>query len=317
MLQGRIDNMKISVVTTLYRSENFIYEFYQRALSTVKKLTSDYEFIFVNDGSPDDSLSKALAIRENDENVTIVDLSRNFGHHPAIMAGLRAATGDYVFLLDVDLEEAPENLSHFWLQMQQNPDHDVVYGVQTLRKGKLIDRSMALLFNQLFNFLSNIEIDKNITLCRLMTRRFVDSLTQYKETELVFVGLCKLAGYRQLAVHIDKANKGTTTYNFSRKLSLAINYITSYSTRPLQLVFYFGLLISLTSLIIGISLVILWSVLDNQLKGWTTIVLSIWFVGGCIMFSMGILGAYLAKIFSEVKRRPTVIVKHTYNKDQQ
>lgn len=308
--------MKISVVTTLYRSEPYIYEFYQRTLAALKQVSDHhYQIVFVNDGSPDDSLHKALAIQSNDEHVKVVDLSRNFGHHPAIMAGLRAADGDYVYLLDVDLEEAPENLVKFWSVINDNRDCDVVYGVQQRRQTKWLDRLLADGFYRVFRWLSDVQIDSRITLCRLMSRRFVDSLLLFKESELVFVGLCKLTGYRQLAVTVEKRDKGETTYNLVRKLALAVNYITSYSSKPLQLVFYFGLIVSLASLSVAVVLIMLWFLFDHQVKGWTTIVLSVWFMGGCIMFSMGILGTYLAKIFSEVKRRPSVIVKHIYTKD--
>lgn len=309
--------MKISVVTTLYQSENYIYEFYQRTLAALGKIGEigdSHEFIFVNDGSVDQSLAKALAIQAQDSQVKVIDLSRNFGHHPAIMAGLKEATGELVFLLDVDLEEAPENLPDFWQTLKDNADHDVVYGVQKQRQGSRPDRWMADIFGHLFRWLSDVEIDNNVTLCRLMTRRFVDSLLLFKESELVFVGLCKLTGYRQLAVEVEKNHKGSSSYSLAKKLALAVNYITSYSSRPLQLIFYFGLLVSLVSFTLAVVLIVLWSFFDHQVQGWTTIVLSIWFVGGCSMFSMGIIGTYLAKIFSEVKRRPGVIVRQLYSK---
>ena len=309
--------MKISVVTTLYHSENYVYEFYQRCRDAIQEVSDSYEFVFVNDGSPDQSLNKVLAIQAQDNNVKVVDLSRNFGHHAAIMAGIKESCGERVFLLDVDLEEAPENLVAFWHKLNSQSDHDVVYGVQKQRQGSKIDRWLATVFSHFFRWISHVDIDNHVTICRLMTRRFVDSLLLFKETELVFVGLCKLTGYQQIAVEVQKNNKGSTTYTLAKKLALAVNYITSYSSRPLELVFYFGLLISLTSLMVAMVLVVLWSFFNHQVQGWTSIVLSIWFVGGCCMFSMGIMGTYLSKIFSEVKRRPSVIVRRLYSKNKE
>ena len=178
--------MKVSIVTTMYRSRSYLPEFYRRALDAVNKLGHEYEFIFVNDGSPDDSLEVALDLQKSDKRIVAVDLSRNFGHHKAIMAGLREATGDYIFLVDCDLEEEPELMISFWNQMKEK-DSDVVYGVQEKRKGKFGERFFGTVFYKVFNYLSEHPIPENILMARLMNKRYVDELIRFDEKEF-FLG---------------------------------------------------------------------------------------------------------------------------------
>ena len=157
--------MKLSVVTTLYNSSNYIYEFYDRISEKARAITSNYEIIFVDDGSHDDSLQKALQLHENDVKVRVVELSRNFGHHKAIMTGLSYAKGDYVFLIDSDLEEDPELLSEFWKERTEDVNVDVVYGVQEKRKGGWFERWSGKLYmngRALFTFTATI-IPKHIS----------------------------------------------------------------------------------------------------------------------------------------------------------
>ncbi|MFA5404943.1 MAG: glycosyltransferase family 2 protein, partial [Ignavibacteria bacterium] len=214
--------MKLSVVTTLYNSEKFIEEFYNRTVKEIRKITNDYEIIFVNDGSKDNSLCKSLEVKRIDNCVIVIDLSRNFGHHKAIMAGLKKSTGDYIFLLDVDLEEKPEWLSIFWDKINSIQDIDVVYGAQKMRKGGYFERISGSLFFTIYNFLSETKIPKNLILARLMTGRYVNSLLEFGENEIVFAGVSELTGYNKIEIPVEKKNKGNTTYNFFKKINLSL-----------------------------------------------------------------------------------------------
>jgi putative glycosyltransferase len=149
--------MRISVVTTLYCSERYVQEFYERMVAAVTKVTNDYEVIFVNDGSPDRSLQMVLQMQERDKNVVAIDLSRNFGHHRAIMTGLKHSRGDHVFLIDSDLEESPELFNSYWHELNGSKDIDVVYGVQSKRKGGFFERVSGRLWYFLFSVLADIE----------------------------------------------------------------------------------------------------------------------------------------------------------------
>lgn len=159
--------MRLSIVTTLYKSSQYVDAFYKRISKEAKKVTEDYEIIFVDDGSPDDSLKKCVFLYEKDKKVKVIELSRNFGHHKAIMTGLSYAKGDFVFLIDSDLEEEPELLGKFWKELQSEEDLDVVYGVQEARKGNWFEQWSGDLFYKAFNTISHVNVPKNLITCRL------------------------------------------------------------------------------------------------------------------------------------------------------
>lgn len=307
--------MKISIVTTMYHSVRYLNEFYARMSKTVQSITKDYEIIFVNDGSPDNSLDTALQFQKTDDRIVVIDLSRNFGHHKAVMAGLSFAQGDLVFLIDCDLEEDPENLALFHETLSQAPDCDVVYGVQKVRKGTVLNKITARLFYKVMNFLSDEKLDPDMVFSRLMSRRYVQSLLRFTESELFLVGLWKITGYTQRPVTIQTRSKGTSTYTFRKKVTMAINAITSFSNMPLIAIFYLGLLIVISSCVYIMYFLLRKIIFGDLLSGWTSLIISVWMNGGLIILFMGIIGIYLSRIFIETKSRPFVIVKHEYRKN--
>ena len=207
--------MKLSIVATLYKSSNYIEEFYCRITNEAKRIAEDYEIIFVDDGSPDDSLSKAIKLIEKDYHIKIVELSRNFGHHKAIMTGLNHASGEFVFLIDSDLEEDPELLGKFWEELnKKNQDFDVVYGVQKIRKGYLLERFSGWLFYRIFNFFSEVKIPENFLTVRLMKKNYVKNLMSFKERQIVLSNLTILNGFKAKEIIVVKKNLSTSTYGF-------------------------------------------------------------------------------------------------------
>ncbi|QMT58834.1 glycosyltransferase family 2 protein [Legionella sp. PC997] len=306
--------MKLSIVTTLYKSEAFIQEFYQRITLIAQKFANDdYEIIFVNDGSPDKSLEHTVYLTEHDKHVVVVDLSRNFGHHKAMRAGLEYSRGDYIFLIDSDLEEEPEWLIAFSEHMEKEQS-DVVYGVQESRKGNWFERWSGEIYYVFLNWLINIDHPKNITTARLMTRRYVDSLLRHKEIESVISCLWVITGFKQCAYTVKKHTKSTTTYNFFKKINHMINAVTSFSATPLHMIFLCGIFVFLGAIGYATLLIIQRFLLATPLNGWTSIMVSIWLLGGMIISFIGIIGIYLAKIFSETKQRPYVIIRNIYGK---
>lgn len=301
--------MKLSIVTTLYYSESYIDDFYRRICETARQITDNFEIIFVNDGSPDNSLQKATALHARDPRITVVELSRNFGHHRAMMTGLTFASGEYVFLIDVDLEEKPEWLLTFWNELMSRKSADVVYGVQKTRRGKFPERIMGSLFYWFINKLTDLDMPANVTTARLMNRTYVDALTEYREQEIFIAGLWACTGFNQSGIEVIKESHSETTYNLSRKLKIAVNSVTSFSSLPLVYIFYLGLAVALISFLAVIYLVIIKVFFSIPVAGWTSIVASIWLVGGLIIFSIGIIGIYLSKIFLETKNRPYSTVR--------
>ena len=306
---------KISIVTSLYKSEKYINEFYTRTLNTLKELGCDYEFIFVNDGSPDDSLEVAVQVQEKDPNVKVVDLSRNFGHHQAIMTGLGLANGDYIFTLDSDLEEPPEELKRFYELIKQSEDLksiDVVYGMRTERKDPFLISLLSKLFYWLFGMLTNLKNAKGNLFMRLMTKRYIQSVLKYTERNFFITGLFNIAGFVQVPLVVEKGYKGSTSYNFTRRLKLAINAITSFTSRPLYLIAVLGFFISALSFVQLIWIVYKKIFLGSAIAGWSSTIASIWFIGGVILLCMGVIGAYIAKIYEEVKGRPMTVIRKIY-----
>jgi putative glycosyltransferase len=307
--------VKLSVVTTLYRSAEHVAEFYDRVSRAAAALADDYELVFVNDGSPDDSLERALELYERDPRVRVVDLSRNFGHHKAMMTGLMHADGDVVFLIDVDLEEQPEWLLEFGDVMRRT-GADVVYGVQAWRKGSLFERLTGVLFYKAFNALLEHPIPENVVTARLMTRRYVQSLVQHREREMTLAPLWVITGYHQVPVEVVKERRSRTSYSVRRRISVFVNNVTSFSNRPLVYIFYLGCGIMLISGLYGVWLV--WETAEGRVgvPGWPTLIVSIWFLGGITIFCLGVIGVYMSKIFVEAKDRPYTIVRAEYDHDR-
>lgn len=304
--------MKLSIVTTMYRSQAHVASFCQALGEVAGRITPDYEIILVNDCSPDASLGEALRQREADPRIVIVDLARNHGEHVARMVGLEQARGDYIFLIQCDLEVPATTLSQFWEELQHDPQLDMVQGVQQRRRGGLRERLGGTLFYALFNLLSGVRIAANDAGCRLMTRRFAHALLQHRERTIFFAGLCAHTGFGQKAVAVEKARANKGSYSFPRKLAMAVNAITSFSVMPLLAVFYMGLGVLALSVAYTSYIVFkkLW--FGIPVDGWTSVIVSVWFLGGCIIASLGILGVYLSRIFLEVKQRPYAIVKTVY-----
>jgi len=303
--------MRISVVTTLYGSAPYIEEFLERARAAVSKLTSDYEIIMVDDGSADDSLRVALAMRARETRLTIIELSRNFGHHKAMMTGLEHASGDLVFLLDVDLEEPPELLLPFF-ETLRDEDLDVVFGFQKARKGRWVEKIGGQLGWKLINFFLPIKIPLNHSTVRLMTRNYVEALVRHKEHKTAIGGLWVITGFRQKGVGFDKLFNGRTSYSFSRRLIALVDSITSFSELPLFMIFYTGCAVILFSILTAIYLMIR-HFKGHILPGWASIVVSISFFGGLTVFSIGVVGLYVSRIFIETKSRPYTIIRRIHS----
>ncbi len=308
-----INDYKLSIITTMYYSAPYVEVFYSRMRNSALALTDDIEFVFVNDGSPDDSLEIVLKLRENDPSIKVIDLSRNFGQHKAIMTGLDHTTGDYVFLLDCDLEIAPESLQDFFESLHRDEAIDVVYGVQETRKDPWLNQFLSQIYYRVFNFFSGIPIPANLLVARLMSRRYVDALLQHREQVMIIAGLWANTGFKQVPFTIKKSYKGSSTYNFRRKISMMVNSIVVFSNKPLIYISILGFLMTLGALIYVIWLLFSTIFLGYGIEGWNSLIVSIWLVGGINIFVLGIIALYLAVIFSETKDRPYTIIREIYD----
>ncbi len=305
-------------MSTMYRSADFIEEFYQRITAAAQTVTQCYEIVLVDDGSPDNSLAMALALMERDPRVRVLELSRNFGHHPAILAGLRQAQGDLVFLIDIDLEEKPEWLPDFWREIQEKPV-DMVYGVQRSREGSALKRHTGTLFYRFFNLASDTRIPENGCTVRLMRRSYVDALNEFREAHVFAMGLFSWAGFVQLPLYVNKTRRASaSSYTPIKLISLSVNAVTSFSSYPLTIIFAGGLGITFLSIVYACKLVIeKWLHPAVILSGFTSIMVSLWFLGGTIISVLGVIGMYVGKIFVESKSRPQYLVRRLHSADRQ
>jgi putative glycosyltransferase len=305
--------VRLSIVSTLYRSAGHLEEFHRRVSAAASALTDDFEIILVNDGSPDESLEVAVSLFRRDPRVRIVDLARNFGHHKAMMTGLAGARGDLVFLIDSDLEEEPELLTLFHDTLQR-AGADVVYGVQSERRGGPVERVGGWLFFKIFNALSDWPIAQNLVTVRLMTRQYVTALVAHRERETMIAGLWAMTGFNQVALPIKKHSRSQSTYGLGHKIAILVNSITSFSDKPLVLIFYLGSIIVMLASLAAAYLVVRRLFFGEYLAGWPSLIVSVWLLGGATLFSLGIIGMYLAKVFIETKQRPYTIIRQTYER---
>ncbi|HVO33045.1 MAG TPA: glycosyltransferase family 2 protein [Elusimicrobiota bacterium] len=304
---------KISIVTSMYRSADTIQEFCRRAGEAARRITPEYEIVLVNDGSPDNALELALDQWREDPNIVVVDLARNVGQHRALLTGLAQSRGDLIFMLDADLEEDPCWLSLFY-ERAQAEQADLVCGVQRRRKGGYAERASGSLFYALFNWLSDTRLAPNATTARLMTRRFVRNLLRHQERTVFLAGLIEITGYRQILVPVDKGSRAVSGYRWRRKMVMAVEAITSFSDRPLVLIFVTGSLISMAASLYIIYIVVRWVIRGVPITGWPSLIVSIWFLGGLTIAFIGVLGIYLSKIYIETKRRPRSVVRKIYGR---
>ncbi|MCX5495677.1 glycosyltransferase family 2 protein [Kaistia dalseonensis] len=301
---------KISVVATAYNSERYIEAFAKEMRETLDLISDRSEIIIVDDGSTDDTIVACKRAISRDADMRLVELSRNFGQEPAILAGLRYAQGEFIFLIDSDLEEPPSALIDMIEVMRREvPAVDVVYGVQLQRNGTLQHTFFGGLFYKVYNALSDVNIPDNILTIRLMTRRYVDSILMYEERTIALAGIFSLTGFRQVPIVIHKKYKGYSGYSAIQRAKIFIRYLIIFGSKPALLITLTGLATAGLALIYSIYVIIGYIVVDTETPGWTSLALLTTFFNGLLLISIGVCAAYLAFIFEEVKKRPVSIVR--------
>lgn len=307
-------NPELSVVTTVYRSEAYLPKFMEQTEKALARAGYErYELVFVLDGISDGSKGFLLEKQKFMPQLKIVELSRNFGHHPAMSAGLNFATGDLVFLIDCDLEVSPLALVEF-TELHRRSGADVVYGVQEVRKGAFVERTMGGLFWRVFNYLSDNKVPLNTVTERLMTRNYVDALMTMGDKNVFLAGMMHWIGYKQLPCTVQKGQrKEKSTYTFKKRVNLLVDAITSFSERPLRLLFYLGILVLVATSLIASAFIVRKLVYpETVLLGFTSVIVVMLFGTGMIVSAIGLVGIYLSKVFNQVKSRPLFSVRKVY-----
>jgi len=299
----------ISIVIPAYNEAGNIGPIAQR-VSKVLENSGPYEIIFIDDGSRDETLAEIIKTRSRIENIKYISFSRNFGHQKALKAGLDHARGDCVISMDADLQHPPELLTR--LIKEWHNGYEVVYTIRVdSTNTAFIKRWSSRLFYKVINLLSNVNIPLGAADFRLLDRKVVDEVKKFKENWLFIRGIVAWIGFNQTSVEylVNSRNRGLTKYSASRMLALAVNGITSFSILPLRISILLGLAFSVGSFFYAIY-AIYTKVFNNAvIQGWTSILLSVLFLGGIQLISLGVIGEYLGKMFIETKNRPTYIIK--------
>jgi polyisoprenyl-phosphate glycosyltransferase len=303
----------LSVVVPVFSEERALEEFCRRLKAVLVSLEgiAEHEIIFVNDGSTDRSLDMLLTFQRQDRRIRLVDLSRNFGHQIAITAGIEHSRGDAVIIMDCDLQDPPETVPE--LVKKWNEGYNVVYGVRNARRGEgFFKRFTAHAYYRLLNRLSDVDIPLDAGDFRLMDRTTVEALKSMKEKNRYIRGMVSWIGFRQCSITYDRGSRhsGNTKFPLKMMMKLAFDGITSFSEAPLNMASYLGIVVT------GLCFLYLcWIIVDKimdpggSVKGWSSTVAVILFLGGIQLISLGIIGQYLGRIYQEIKGRPLYIVQ--------
>jgi len=304
--------VKLSVVIPIYNEEGNIEILYSKLKETLKKVTKDFEIIFINDGSFDNSYNLLKKISKKDKKTKLISFSRNFGHMAAINAGLEHAKGERVVVMDADMQDPPFVIEKMYKKSLEG--FDVVYGVKKKRKENFIRVYMMKVFYRLLNKISNIAIPLDAGTFSLVTRKVVDHINSLPEKNKYFSGLRAWTGYSQTGVVYERAKryKGKEA-SYARLFKLAMDQIVAFSFVPLKLASFLGFIFSAVAFLMIIVLFILKFFVNLGIVGWTSTITTILLIGGVQLITLGIIGEYLARIYDEVKHRPEYIVKEKVN----
>lgn len=310
---------KISVVIPMYFEEEVVEECYNRTKSTLKCLSEKYdnEIIFVNDGSKDKTLEMLEKIAQNDKEVKIISFSRNFGHQAAVTAGLKFTTGDAVVIMDADMQDPPETI----LQMIElwEKGNEVIYAKRKIRHGETGFKLLtAKMFYKVLNGLSDVDIPKDTGDFRLADRKVIDVINSLPEHNKFLRGLFSWVGFKQVPLEYERKERfaGKTKYPLKKMLKLASDGITSFSTKPLKLLGVIGCISIITSIILLIYAIVSYIFKLNELTpGWTSLMVTITFLGGMQLLSIWLISEYIGKIYDESKGRPEYIIDKKINLD--
>lgn len=303
----------LSLVVPVFNEEDSVSIFVDTTRQILTKLQLDFEMVFIDDGSQDNTLSCLIELAKTDKRIRTVSLSRNFGKEIALTAGIDHAWGDVLIPMDVDLQDPPEIISQFIDRWQKG--YDVVYGVRTDRKyDTATKRASAAWFYRFFNRLSDIAIPENAGDFRLIDRRVADVLRQMPERNRFMKGLFAWAGFRSIGVPYERPPRqtGNTKWNHWQLWNFALDGLFSFSTLPLRVWTYLGAIVAFLSFGYGCFIVIRTSILGVDLPGYASLLTTVLFLGGIQLLSVGIIGEYIGRLFVEVKRRPIYIVDSVY-----
>jgi len=305
--------MKISVVIPMYGCPEAIPELHKRLTDVLHKIVGDdYEIIMVNDSCPKGSWNNIKQVCQNDSHVVGIDLSRNFGQIRAILAGLDYSTGDWVVVMDCDLQDAPEEIEHLYNKAQEG--YDVVFARRAQRKDSAFKIFVSGLFYRLYSWATDVKYDESLENFSISSRKVIDSYCSMREMHRAFVMYIQWMGFKRTSIVVEHHERyaGKSGYNFKKRMNMATEILTSQSDKLLRVLFRVGMAMSLAAFIAVIVIVVRHFIVHSP-AGWASIVASIFLMGGLLLAGLGIVGIYVGNIFMQVKNRPLYLIEDVLN----
>ena len=299
----------LSVIIPIYNEEKNLDDLYKRLIESVMKVSQDYEIIFINDGSYDNSFNKIVELASKNEKVKYLSFSRNFGHQIAISAGLDYCKGKTIVIMDGDLQDPPELIPDLFAKHKEG--YNVVYAKRRSRKGEnIFKKATAKLFYRIMSKITSINIPLDTGDFRLIDDKILKNLNLMPEKHKFIRGQISWLGFKQTFIEYDRDSRkhGETKFTYKKMMNFAIDGITSFSAFPLKIVTVLGFIVSFIALIIILYALYSKFILDRVITGWTSLIISTMFIGGVQLLSIGIIGEYISRINSEVKNRPLYII---------
>lgn len=298
----------ISFVSPVYKAEHILEKLIKEIEKVMKVIDQPFEVILVDDRSPDNGWEVMKKLANDYESVKSIRLSRNFGQHPAIMAGLSKTKGEWIIVMDCDLQDQPKEVLKLYDKAIEG--YDVVLAKRNHRKDSFFKKMTSLLFAKIYGFFTNTKYDNEIANYGIYNKKVIHSIIQVSDYIKFFPLFVNFVGFNSTSIVVEHLNRaeGKTSYSLSKLMSLAFNTIISFSNKPLKLFVKFGLIISLISFILGLYTIYLSFAGKIEVLGYSSIIISIWLLSGIIITTIGVSGVYIGKIFDQVKSRPVYII---------
>jgi dolichol-phosphate mannosyltransferase len=303
--------MEISIVIPVYRAELIMDELIARLTKALDAITPLYEIILVEDGGPDKSWDKIVFHAAKHSQIKGILLSRNFGQHHAITAGLDASKGNWVVVMDCDLQDQPEEIVKLYTKAKEG--FDIVFARRAQRQDGFFKRMSSAVFYGVFAYLSGIPQDNSIANFGVYSRKVIDVINSMREPMRAFAPMARWVGFNRTAIDVAHAERfaGESSYNWTKLINLALDFAMAYSDKPLKLTVKLGIGISILSVLYTLYNIILFNLGSITITGYTSLIVSIWFLSGLIIFTLGIIGLYIGKMFEGIKNRPLYIIDKT------
>lgn len=309
--------MEISVVIPVYGCKGAISELHRRLVNSLEKITSKFEIIMVNDCCPQNSWEEIVKLCEQDKRVVGINMARNFGQIKAITAGLDNAKGNWVVVMDCDLQDRPEEIVNLYNKAQEG--FDVVFARRVNRHDKCLKKLLSKAFYKVYDYFTDGNMDSTICNFSISKKIVIENYCKMREQNRAFTLFVKWLGFNQTAIDVDHNDRaeGESSYNLRRRFKMAFEIITSQSNKPLRMSISVGAIMSIVSFLFVIYRIIYYFVTGVSITGWTSIIVSIYLVGGLLLMNLGIMGIYIGNIFNEAKGRPLYIMKDYINKKEE